>query len=123
MRDLNPAMDNQAVQIGKPEERNYVTSFQIENQGRNSLMQIRQDGCCFYLRPGDAPFNVDCDWPGVIRTNLIITFGEENQQQYAADGTQPATDAAETDRTQADCIFHKATIMETFIIPDYLCHV
>ena len=123
MRSLNPKMDNQAVQVGKPESGNYVTSFQLENQGQNSLMRIQQDGCSFELRPGDAPFHIDADWPGVLRTNLLITFETENQQQYLADGTRPDVDPDETDRSEPDCIFHKATAMEVFVNPDYLCHV
>lgn len=115
MRSISPEADNVAVQVGRPEVGDYVTSFMLENLGKNSLIKIRQDGMYLELRPGDAPITVGVEWPSVIRTNLKVTFEAENQQQYNASGARPPLNPAENDMSQPDAIFHSATMFEVVV--------
>lgn len=115
MRSLDPGMDNVAVQIGKPEVGDIVTGFMLENQGKNSLVKIRQDGLYLELRPGDAPITVGTEFPSVLRTTLYVTFEPENQIQFDANGDRSDIDPAETDPAEPDAVVHHAVLFETFV--------
>jgi len=123
MRSIVPQQDNSTVQVGKPDAGNFVTSFFIENKGRNSLMLIKSNGCTVELRPGDVPLTFGVEWPGVLRCSFDILFETENQQQYPATGARDSVNEAETDITALDAVFHSGLIVETVINQNYICHI
>lgn len=116
IKPLNPLV-NSTVQVGKPEDRDYVTSYAIQNQGRNSVMRIAGPEGQPYIeiRPGDPAYVHGVEWPCVIRNTLTISFVEENQQQWTAAGTRPAVDTGNTDVNEVDALVHRGILVENFV--------
>lgn len=113
-RSITPG-DNTDIQIGRPKQGDIVTGVMIENQGRNSLLKIWQDGKYIVLRPFETPFTIGVEYPACFDTTLKFIFEVENQQQYDAAGSRAAVDEAETDISQLDAVYHNAVLVETFV--------
>lgn len=125
MKPLNPNTTNSTVQVGKPEIGNLVTSYSIQNIGRNSVMRIAgaEGNPYVELRPGDLPFTVGVEWPGILRHTLTVTFVEENQQQWTAAGTRPAVNPASTDPIDPEAVIYSGVLVENFVNPTEKCHI
>lgn len=124
MKPLN-TRTNSTVQVGKPEDKNFVTAYSIQNIGRNSVMRISgpEGNPYIELRPGDFPFRVGGDWPNVMRNTLTIVFVEENQQQWTAAGTRPAVNPASTTPTDPEALIHSGVLVEEFVDISMSCHI
>lgn len=114
-RNLGPE-DNAHLKIGRKAVDDYVTSFSIQNQGRNSVLQIWKDGNKIELRPFEPPFTVGVEWPCILDTSLTLVWVEENQMQFPSDGSARASvDTAPVDVSAEDALYHNAVLVETFV--------
>lgn len=115
---------NSTVQVGKPEDGDFVTAVFIQNTGRNSVMRIAgpEGNPYIELRPGDVPFTVGTIWPGALRLTLTITYVTVNQQQWTAAGTRPALDPGSTDPNDPAAVIHGGVMLENFVNP-VRCHI